>query len=250
MSDSAGHAVTPLTETELRDEKLKLEKELEAHQAELQRKFATVRVDKDVDEKAPTKSDSATPDTLLMSKFTIPEEYMPWFSQLELNNQRFSSELKKRLGNAELGQIESSMTPNKFVLTQGSKTLVEAEWVFLGTYRMMHIEDNDESADAGVAPGDYYSWGWPWAIIEEAPEALALRKEVDMIGEIDERLKTGVALFRDGMIIRYIMAVLTEKMHFDHIYTSKSEATTSVFGFRKIVYGEIVADPADGKKLD
>jgi len=239
MSDS------PLTENELRDEKLKLEKELAAHQAELQRKFASVRVDTNAEKQSLT-----APDTLLMSKFTIPEEYMPWFSQLELNNQKFSSELKKRLGDSELGQVQSTMTPNKFVLAQGSKTLVEAEWVFLGTYRMMHIEDTDESAEAGVAPGDYYSWGWPWVIIEEAPEALALRAEVDQISEIDERLKTGVALFRDGMIIRYIMAVLTEKMHFDHIYTSKSEATTSVFGFRKIVYGELAAISTDGKKSD
>lgn len=235
MSDSQ------LTETQLRDEKLKLENELEVHQAELQRKFAALRVDKDATDQVKPVVD--TSDTLLMSKFTIPEEYMPWFSQLELNNQRFSSELKKRLGTGELGQIESSMTPNKFVLAQGSKTLVEAEWVFLGTYRIMHIEDTDESAEAGVAPGDYYSWGWPWVIIEEAPEALALRKEIEAISEIDERLKTGVALFRDGMIIRYFMAVLTEKMHFEHIYTSKSEATTSVFGFRNIVYG-------DGKKSD
>lgn len=232
-----------ITESELRDEKLRLAKELEEHQAELQRKFVSLRPEGG--EQAITSSPAA-PDTLLMSKFTIPEEFMPWFSQLELNNQKFSSELKKRLGEAGLGQVESTMTPDKLVLTQGTRTLVEAEWVFLGTYRIMHIDDTEESAEAGVAPGDYYSWGWPWAIIEEAPEALALRKEVDRISEIDERLKTGVALFRDGMIIRYIMAVLTEKMHFDHIYTSKSEATTSVFGFRKIVYGELDG----GKKSD
>lgn len=239
-----------LTENQLRDEKLKLEKELEEHQAELQRKFAAVRVEADASSdpqksqepltnhvQEPLSDPRTTSDTLLMNKFTIPEHLMPWFSQLEINNQTFTAELKKRLG--EPSQIESSMSPTKFVLAQGDRTLVEAEWVFLGTYRMMRIEDNDESAEVGVAPGEYYSWGWPWVVIEEAPEALALRDEVSKIAEIDERLKTGVALFRDGMIIRYIMAVLTEKMNFQHIYTSRSGETTSVFGFRKIVYGNI-----------
>lgn len=243
---SGQDAVTTLTEDQLREGKAKLANELEEHQAELQHKFGALKFETPKD-----KSTASAPssDTLLMNKFTIPEEFMPWFSQLEINNQTFTSELKRRLG--ELGQVESAMTPTKFVLSQGTRTLVEAEWVFLGTYHMMRIEDDDESAEAGVAPGEYYSWGWPWVIIEEAPEAHTLRDEVQKIAEIDERLKTGVALFRDGMIIRYIMAVLTEKMNFQHIYTSRSENTTSVFGFRNIVYGSLVDNTVqDLKKTD
>lgn len=218
-------------------EQAKLEKELEDYQNELKSKFAEVRP-----QVAP--SDDRSRDTILMNKFVLPESSMPWFSQLEINNQTFSNELRKRLGDVDVSKIESALGMTHFTISYADRKLVEAEWVFLGTYRKMKVVEGEEADEAGVAPGDYYSWAWAWAIIENAPESAALRDTINKIGEIDDRLKIGIALFQDGMIIRYIMAVLTEKMGFQHIYTSCAGETVSVFGFRGIVYGEIPAKDA------
>jgi hypothetical protein len=157
----------------------------------------------------------------------------------EVNNQRFRSELQKRIQDDQ--RVTYVPEGTKLTMLCEGRVVFTASRTLLGLHSHRTVSLNDpEVLAGGIAPGTYHSWMWPWTIFDDDPRSQEIKPEVDKMTELDHHRKD-FSMFQDAIVLRYILAVLCNHMGYEHVLPISPEGheVDHIFGLRDIQYASL-----------
>lgn len=210
-------------------------------EAELQTQITELRRVAGLSETKPEDDEDAPP-VENMYVLTIPEEALIWMHQCEIANQTFRSELEKRIRSDQ--QVTYVPEGDTLTMLCEGKMVFSAKRTLLGLHSYKSVKQNDQEVlVGGIAPGNYHTWAWPWAVYDDDPRSQEIKPQVDQMEELEHHRKE-FTMFEDRTILQYILAVLVKNMGFEHVLPISPQGSDvdHIFGLKEIRFSELKKD--------
>jgi hypothetical protein len=170
-------------------------------------------------------------------KINLDDKYLVYLQKLEINHNRFTREMRRRVGPDDQAIRVLENGKAKF-LVQGKdgapdRVVLTSEWIPLGIYEKIAPEQPGETS------GEFYVWVWAWHFFPE--ECKSLKEESDKLPDELDVLRKPIITTQVGMLVSFLMSFVTATMELQHVYVCPTEENNYLaVGMRGIEWGEVV----------